>query len=104
MPKYPFLFYIHKSVGFSKVNTFEMVLMSYFFTLYDIIIFQGDPTTPPKTPPTPESEGLLSPTPRIDDPVSSFSGRTIPRLAMIMISLHRITVLPCFSKHSDDIS
>ena len=46
------LFNIHKSVYFCKVTTLESVLISYFFTLQDIIEFHGDPTTPTlKSPP-----------------------------------------------------
>src|SRR6218665_2487195 len=54
-----FLFNIHKSFHFCKV---ESVLMSYSCTLQDIIIFHGNPTTPiPKSGVAilPTSPGLM---------------------------------------------
>jgi len=40
------LFNINKSVYFCKVSSLESVLISYFLTLQDMIIFHKDPTTP----------------------------------------------------------
>src|SRR6218665_3907836 len=41
-----YLINIHRSVYVCKVTTLESVLILYFFTLYDIMIFPGEPTTP----------------------------------------------------------
>jgi len=47
VPFSEFLFNIRKSFSFWKVTTLEIVLISYCWTLWDIIIFYGDPTIHP---------------------------------------------------------
>lgn len=52
--------FIHKHIYFGKVKTLESVLVSYFFTFYDIIIFPRNSTNL-----TPKFGGF-NPTPRIN--------------------------------------
>jgi len=87
-----FLFNIHKSVYFCKVTTLESGLISYFFTLKNIIIWRPhDHPTPVSGVATPSPSGL---TPMAFDASKAFDNmenNSLSGFHLTVVALHTVS-------------